>query len=327
MNKKIKEYFPAEKVLSSTFEIYQELLAVRFQQVHSVHVWHPEVQSYEVYDRDSNELIGHFYMDLYPRDGKYTHAAAFPLQPGCLNKDGSRQLPTSAMVCNFAKPQPDSPSLLRHEEVETFFHEFGHIMHGICAKAKYARFAGTSTERDFVECPSQMLENWCWKKDILRRISKHYQTGETLPDDLMDKMIAAKNVNSGLLNLRQVFYGVFDQTIHTQEKVDLATLYNKLKTEITLTEAQAGTNGAASFGHLVGGYDASYYGYLWSQVFSADLFEQFNKKGVMDPALGKLYREKILQPGGGRDADLILRDFLGRDPVIEPFLKSIGLEA
>jgi Zn-dependent oligopeptidase len=313
-------------VLAGTLQIYQDLLGLKFVQVTGVAVWHPEVQTYEVYDKSSNDLIGHFYMDLFPREGKYTHAAAFPLQKGCVLANGEWQLPASAMVCNFAKPLPGTPSLLKHDEVETFFHEFGHIMHGICAKAKYARFAGTSTERDFVECPSQMLENWCWDKEILRKISCHHKTGEPLPDALLDKMIAAKNVNSGLLNLRQVFYGVFDQTAHTSEHIDSAKLYNTLRAEITKTAPQPQTNGAASFGHLVGGYDASYYGYLWSKVFSADLFEQFSQKGVMSAELGKRYREMILQPGGSKDGDEMLRDFLGRDPIMQPFVRSIGLE-
>jgi len=325
-DEKIKEYFPLEKVVKSTLEIYQELLGLRFKELSGVHVWHSEVQSFEVRDKVSDELIGYFYMDLFPRDGKYSHAAAFSLQKGCNLGDGSWQYPTSAMVCNFVKPQPDSPSLLKHSEVETFFHEFGHIMHGLCAKAKHSRFAGTSTERDFVECPSQMLENWCWDKDLLKRISSHYKTNEPLPSDLIDKMIASKNANSGLFNLRQMFYGMFDQTVHSQAKSEnIAEIYNKLRKEIALVEGTQGTNGSASFGHIVGGYGASYYGYLWSKVFSSDMFELFEKKGIMSPEMGKLYRDKILAPGGSKDGDEILRDFLGRDPVMDPFMRSIGL--
>jgi len=228
------------------------------------------------------------------------------------------------MVCNFTKPLPDKPSLLKHSEVETFFHEFGHIMHGICSKARYSRFAGTNTEQDFVECPSQMLENWCWKKEILVRISRHHTKGIPLPDDLLSKMIAAKNANSGLLHLRQVFFGTFDQTIHASEKANVEELYNKLRNEIALTHAQSGTNGAASFAHLVGGYDASYYGYLWSKVFAADLFSQF-EHDLLSPSLGKKYRDVILSRGGSKDGADMLREFLGRDPTIDPFLKEIGV--
>jgi len=324
-DEQLKQYFPLEKVVTSTLEIYQELLGLVFKELSGVHVWHPEVQVFEVRDKASDSLVGHFYMDLFPRDGKYSHAAAFALQKGCNLGDGSWQYPTSAMVCNFVKPIPDSPSLLKHSEVETFFHEFGHIMHGLCAKAKHSRYAGTSTERDFVECPSQMLENWCWNKDLLKRISKHYQTGETLPEDLIGKMIAAKNVNSGLFNLRQMFYGIFDQTLHSQEKSDVPSLFNKLRDDIALIEGTPGTNGAGSFGHLVGGYDASYYGYLWSKVFSSDMFEVFEQKGIMNPEIGKQYREKVLQPGGSKDGDEILRDFLGREPRMDPFMREIGL--
>lgn len=324
-DEKIKEYFPLEKVVSSTLDIYQELLGLRFIELSGVHVWHPEVQSYEVRNKDDDKLVGHFYMDLFPRDGKYSHAAAFALQKGCTQGDSEWQYPTSAMVCNFVKPLPDSPSLLKHSEVETFFHEFGHIMHGLCAKAKHSRFAGTSTERDFVECPSQMLENWCWDKDLLKRISSHYKTKDPLPVEIVDKMIASKNANSGLFNLRQMFYGMFDQTVHSQPKSDVANLFNKMRKEIALVEGTEGTNGSASFGHIVGGYDASYYGYLWSLVFSSDMFELFKKEGIMSPVIGQQYRNKVLAPGGSIDGDDILRNFLGRDPVMDPFMRSIGL--
>jgi len=325
----IKEYFPTPRVISETLAIYQEILNLVFTQVIGAKVWHPDVTLYEVTDKITKEKLGEFYLDLHPRDGKYTHAAVFPLQPDCLLPNGKRQTSVNAMLCNFSKPSGtgDKPSLLRHGEFVTFFHEFGHVMHGICSQVNISRFAGTRVFRDFVEAPSQMLENWCWEKDILRRVSKHYKTEQPLPDTLIDGMVAAKNANSGLLNLRQVFYGVFDQEIHTQPKINSAEIFGRLKKEITLTENTPGTNGAASFGHMVGGYDASYYGYLWSEVFSADMYSVFKKNGIMSLDIGKQYRNKILQPGGSIDADIILRDFLGREPNQDAFLEHIGLTA
>ena len=191
------------------------------------------------------------------------------------------------MVCNFTRASGSKPAVLRHSEFETFFHEFGHIMHGVLGHTKYSRFAGTSTERDFVECPSQALENWCWEPEILTRVSSHYKTGEKLPQELIDKMLLAKKVDSGLLNCRQMFFGipnlltagVYDQQVHSQEKVDSEALWAKLRPEITRVQHTEGTNPMANFGHLMGGYDASYYGYLWSEVFSADIYAQFKKAG------------------------------------------------
>jgi len=209
-------------------------------------------------------------------------------------------------------------------EVETFFHEFGHIMHNICSKTQFARFSGTSVERDFVECPSQMLENWVWEKSILKNLGSHYKDGIPLPDQLIDKLIATKNVDSGLLYLRQLFFGVFDQTVHSTRTVNTQELWAKLKEEVTLIPNIQGTNGAARFGHLVGGYDAGYYGYLWAEVFSADMFALF-KKANLGADVGMKYRTVILQPGGTKDASDMLRDFLGRDPIPEPFVVSIGL--
>jgi len=321
----IKEYFPTPRVISETLAIYQEILSLVFTQAPASKVWHSDVTLYEVTDKISGKKLGEFYLDLHPRDGKYTHAAVFPLQPDCILPNGQRQSSVNAMLCNFSKASGDKPSLLRHGEFVTFFHEFGHVMHGICSQVNISRFAGTRVFRDFVEAPSQMLENWCWEKSILRRVSKHYKTEKPLPDELIDRMVEAKNANSGLLNLRQVFYGVFDQEIHTIAKINSAEVYGRLRKEITLTENTPGTNGAASFGHMVGGYDASYYGYLWSEVFSADMFSIFKKCGIMSPEIGLQYRTKILQPGGSIDADILLRNFLGREPNQDAFLEHIGL--
>merc|ERR1711871_305377 len=207
-----------------------------------------------------------------------------------------------------------------------FFHEFGHVMHQICAEAEYSRFAGTAVERDFVEAPSQMLENWCWVKEGLQRLSSHHETGEPLPEADVETLVRSKNANAGGMNKRQVLLGSFDQTIHSRKQANTSEVLAELTKSLLGLEMTPGTNMSASFGHLAGGYDAQYYGYLWSEVFSADMFEtRFKKSGVFNPEVGMAYRRCILKPGGSRPAEESLREFLGRDPVPEPFLRSLGL--
>jgi len=321
---KLKEYFPLETVIKGMLEIYQTLLGLNFKKLENGEVWHDDVSMYQVNDKATKEHIGYFYMDLHPREGKRIGAAAYYLQPGSLDRFGYRQKAISAMVTNFPKPSGDNPALLEHSDVETMFHEFGHIMHGICSRTNISTFAGTQTERDFVEAPSTMLENWVWEEESLKMMSGHYKDGSPIPLDLLKNLVASKASNSGAYYLRLIFRATLDLKLHTTGEVDIMQLAKNLYKDLLGMEVINGTNMAASFRHLVG-YSAGYYAYPWSRVFSQDMFDtRFRKEGILNPETGMDYRLKILRPGGSINAAEMLHNFLGRVPNQNAFLQSIG---
>jgi len=327
-SEKVREYFPTDLVVEQMLGVYQKLLGVRFREIPGGLTWNPDAKLFEISDASGGGPIAYFYMDLFPREGKYKHAAAFELVTGRLRTDGTYQKPVSAIVANLDKPSPDRPSLLNHDEVETLFHEFGHIMHQTLTKAKYGRFSGSNVARDFVEAPSQMLENWVWDADVLQSLSGYYKDhSKKLPKELLDKMLAAKNADVGLFNLRQLVFGTVDMAYHgAHPPKDTTKLYARVQKDVGLIPMSEGTHPEASFGHLMGGYDAGYYGYLWSKVYAQDMFSVFKAQGIMNPAVGRRYRTEILERGSSRDEMDSLKAFLGREPNETAFLESIGLK-
>jgi thimet oligopeptidase len=357
----VAQYFPLDAVLAGLFDVTQTLLGVRFEEVEPANAWHPDVKLFRVLDvrgdwgsrersprseggprgaegRDlrtnaeprgfpnpeGNQEVAYFYMDLFPRENKYGHAAAFTLRGGRRLPDGSYQRPVSAIVANFTKPTATQPSLLRHSEVETLFHEFGHILHQTLTAAEYLRFSGSRTERDFVEAPSQMLEQWVWLPEVLERFSRHVETGEPLPRTLLEAMIAAKHLHAGVLIARQLFFAELDLAYHGPgARKDTTAIARELH-PISGFAMPEGTYWQAGFGHLFG-YDAGYYGYLWSEVFAYDMFSRFETEGPLNEALGLEYRQKVLEPGGSRDGIELLREFLGREPASDAYLRHLGL--
>ncbi len=323
----IKAYFPFHRVRDGLFRITQDLYGIDYRPIDppaDAPVWHDDVEYFEVVDRGTGEAIGEFYMDMYPREGKYGHAAQWGIVPRKVWTDGSVQKPVAALVCNFPKPTEDRPSLLTHDQAKTFFHEFGHCLHTLLSETDTTRFCGTRVERDFVEAPSQMFEAWVWSPETLPLISGHYETDEPLPTDLLERMIAAKSLSKGMLDQGQVWLGSIDQAYHTSPDgdVDTTQLGLDMVEKCTLLEAVPNTWFQAGFGHLTG-YQGGYYSYLWSKVFAEDMAERFKELGMLSPEAGSFYRERVLSRGGSADASDMLQDYLGREPKFDAYIRSL----
>jgi thimet oligopeptidase len=323
----VRQYFPVDKVVPAVLDIYAQLLGVRFEPLTPPQAWAPDIREYAIYDVASGDAIGWFFLDLYPREGKYGHFAAFPLRFGRAMPDGSYRTPVSAIIGNWPRPEAGKPTLLNHDEVVVFFHEFGHVMHETLSRTRYATLHGINVRGDFGEAPSQMLENWMWQPAVLRKISSHAGSGEPLPDALIDRMIAARHVADGVSWGGQAFYAAYDLQLHSVPgKPDPTALWFRLKATLTVFPETPGTYPEAAFGHLMAGYDAGYYGYLWSKVYAQDMFSMFRQGGLDNPAVGMRYRRQILVPGGSEEPDVLLKRFLGREVSYEPFYEDLGLK-
>ncbi len=331
---KIREYFPLEQVTEGMFDVFSTLFGINFvnetekAKAEGLPFWHEDVVFYRTYDKASGEMLGEVYIDFHPRPNKASGAFQWGFMPRKVWLDGSITKPRAVVQCNFTKPTADKPSLLSHEEVTTLFHEFGHFLHTVLTEATTSRFSGTSTERDFVELPSQMYENWCWDADVLRTFALHYETGEPLPDELLEGMLAARQFASGMLAERQFYYGMIDQAfnlLQPGEDIDSTQITLDLQDEVEKYDGVEGTYVHAGFHHLTN-YIASYYGYQWSLVYSCDCFQIFEEMGLMNPEAGMKFRKAILSRGGTVDGMDMLRNFLGREPQMDAYLKHLGLE-
>jgi thimet oligopeptidase len=320
----IKQYFPVQHVVESVLGIYEHLLGVRFTRVH-VPVWQDQVQAYDVADAASGAQLGRFYLDLFPRPGKYNHFANFPLIPRRVLPDGTVRLAQSAIVGNWPQPAPGRPALLSHDDVETFFHEFGHNMAAILAEQPYETLTN-GFRQDFIEAPSQMLENWAWNPAILKEVSSNVTTGKPLPDELIRKIIAARYVHYALQTTGQILYGTVDMAYHTDKPpVDTTAVWRETVAKTTPNRFVEGTHPQSAFGHLMGGYDAGYYGYLWSKVYAQDMFSRFAAEGLTNPTVGMAYRRDILAPARLEEPDQEVRAFLGRPMSPNAFYKELGI--
>jgi thimet oligopeptidase len=288
--------------------------------------WVPGLLHYRVSDTATGRFIGDSYFDLYPRPGKYDHFANFPLLPNRVLPDGRTQAPLSVIVGNWPLAAPGKPALLSHDDVETFFHEFGHNMAAMLATAPYETLSG-GFRQDFVEAPSQMLENWVWQPSILKELSSRYDTGQPMPDDLIQKLIASRYVDQSYDYTRQAFYALVDMEYHTLgQHVDTTKVWADLLPKTTPSTFVPGTYPQAGFGHLMGGYDAGYYGYLWSKVYAQDMFTRFQRQGLESPIAGAAYRQDILAPAQTYEPDQEVTKFLGRPMSPDAFYAALGLK-
>ncbi|WP_428055088.1 M3 family metallopeptidase [Candidatus Avelusimicrobium fimicolum] len=325
---KIKEYFPADKVISGMFEVFGSLFGITFTQA-DLPVWHPEVVVYQIKDKKTGELISNFYLDLFPRDGKYTHAATWSFVDRFELPDGHMQTPSVVIAANFTPAGKGMPSLLEHSEVETLFHEFGHVLQMSMATSKYATLTGDNVAWDYIEAHSQLLENWAWQPQVLKKISAHYKTGEALSDGLISSLVKSKNVGVAVAFLRQNFLGQYDLALHTAAKrVDSTKLYAQMMHNISGIPMTKGTYPQASFGHIMSltdPYDVGYYVYAWSLVIAQDIFSCFEGEGLFNAELGAKLRKYIYTPGTVYDENEMVEKFLGRPYNDKAFLKSLGI--
>ena len=317
--REIAKYFPVEKTVPALLKIYSEFFGMQFVEIPVSGLWHPDVRMIRA--EQKGRFIGYLLLDLYPRPHKYTHACEIPIYKA------RKSAPAVAVVlANFPKPTADAPGLLKHNDVSTFFHEFGHAVHDLLSNTDMVGFAGTSVKLDFVEMPSQMLEEWIWDAEMLKRVSSHYQTGEPLSDELIDRLRAVKDFCTGDFVQRQLAFAQLSLACFMPgAQKDPYTLKQAINQKIRPYIVSVPEDRfEASFGHLTG-YGARYYGYLWSKVFALDMFEHIKQHGLVNAEIGCKYADEILGKGGSIDPEILLVNFLGREPRSDAFFKDLGL--
>jgi len=326
-NEHVREYFPLEHVKGELFAIFGKLLGVSYERV-SWPLWHRDAELYRILEGKTGEVIAYFAFDLYPRKGKYGHACMANVISGheTALRSGAYVTPFATLITNFPKPTGSRPSLLSHDEVETFLHEFGHLMHETLTESRYLSQAGASVAWDFVEAMSQMCEFFAWDERVLRKISKHHKTGKPLPPALIQKMLESKRHCLAYDTQRQAMQALYDMMVHTGNLRGSLPEYFRALSETHLGVRIPETSlYPAGFGHLAGGYDAGYYGYLFSRVYAADFFTKFREAGVISPSVGLRYRKEVLAKGSSESEAKIAKAFLGRKLSDKAFLEDIGV--
>ncbi|MCK7591896.1 M3 family metallopeptidase [Subsaxibacter sp. CAU 1640] len=326
-DEKLKPYFKLENVIDGAFTIAQKLYGLHFEEITTIDKYHEEVLTYKVTD-EKGQLVSIFYADFFPRPGKRNGAWMTSYKPQFV-KNGENERPHISIVCNFTKPTKSKPSLLTFNEVTTLFHEFGHALHGMLANTNYPSLSGTSVFWDFVELPSQVLENWCYEKEVLELFAKHYQTGEVIPMDLVQKIKDSAAFHEGMQTLRQLSFGFLDMAWHGIDPTDVVDVKShELKAfEGTQLFADVAENCmSTSFSHIFqGGYSSGYYSYKWAEVLDADAFEFFQEKGIFDQEVATKFKDNVLSKGGIEDPMVLYKRFRGKEPRPDALLKRAGL--
>ena len=323
----LKPYFQLENCIDAVYGLATRLYGITFHELDNVPVYHDEVKVYEVKDADGSHLAL-LYADFFPRESKRGGAWMTEFR-GQSIRNGEEQRPFINIVMNFTKPTADAPSLITHSELTTFLHEFGHALHGILAQGRYPSLTGTGVSRDFVELPSQLMENWAYEPEYLNTFAKHYQTGEPIPVELIEKIVAAKNFQAGYAQVRQLHFGYIDMNWHTLTEVPaegVAEYEHKILAPYSVMPSVEGTAFSPSFSHIfTGGYSAGYYSYKWAEVLEADAFSLFKEKGIFNTEVSNAFRKEILEKGGMEDEAVIYRNFRGHDPQPEALMEKLGL--
>jgi peptidyl-dipeptidase Dcp len=324
-----RPYFQLEKVEKGVLGLASTLYGLSFKENMTIPVYHKDVKVFEVFDEENN-FLALLYLDYFPREGKKGGAWMTEYQQQHITDSGIDQRPHISLVFNFTKPTSRKPSLLSYTEVTTLLHELGHGLHGMLSRCKYEELAGTNVYRDFVELPSQILENWADQKEWLNKIAEHYQTGEKIPEDLVDKIIQSKNFNSGYFSLRQISFGMLDMKWHTlieSYKGNVIDFENEAMAPTRLFPLNEGVAMSASFSHIFSsGYAAGYYSYKWAEVLDADAFAYFKEKGIFNKEVAKSFRDNILSKGGTEHPMDLYIKFRGKEPTIDALLERSGLK-